>query len=302
MELKHFRLIKTIAEEGSIANSSEKLFLTQSALSHQLRALEEQLGFKVFYRSRNQWELSEQGQELYKLALGIFESMEKSFDTIRYINEGAKGRVRISTECYSFYQGLPTFIQKMRVLYPDIEVDFILDATLKPIEKLLTNDIDIAIVPTPADSPALSSIEVSQDEVFCIMNKEHPFAYKPYVEAQDFEHMHLLIHSFPLETVSVHEFFLKLHKVTPQKISAVPFLTVTLEMVAANMGITCIPKWLFKSIKASDQLVLKPIGANGLKRVSTWYTEPRIIASNTSMILWKTSKKNLPLILPKQGK
>jgi LysR family transcriptional regulator for metE and metH len=71
MELKHFRLIKTIAEEGSLANSSEKLFLTQSALSHQLREMEERLGFKVFFRSRNKWKLSEQGQELYLSAYSI---------------------------------------------------------------------------------------------------------------------------------------------------------------------------------------------------------------------------------------
>ncbi|MEL7123304.1 MAG: LysR family transcriptional regulator, partial [Bacteroidota bacterium] len=58
MEIKYFRLIKTIEEEGSIANSANKLFLTQSALSHQLRELETRLGFKVFYRKRNKWELT----------------------------------------------------------------------------------------------------------------------------------------------------------------------------------------------------------------------------------------------------
>jgi len=77
MEIKYFRLIKTIAEEGSIANSSEKLFLTQSALSHQLKELEEQLGFKVFHRSRNKWKLTDEGTELYTLGNTILNNIEK---------------------------------------------------------------------------------------------------------------------------------------------------------------------------------------------------------------------------------
>ena len=80
MELKHYRLIKTIVEEGSIANSSEKLFLTQSALSHQLREMERHLGFKVFFRTRNKWELTKQGVELYKLANDLFKTIDKGFD------------------------------------------------------------------------------------------------------------------------------------------------------------------------------------------------------------------------------
>lgn len=79
MEIKYFRLIKTIAEKDSIANSVEKLFLTQSALSHQLRELEERLGFKVFLRTRGKWKLTAEGGELYKLGNSILESIEKGF-------------------------------------------------------------------------------------------------------------------------------------------------------------------------------------------------------------------------------
>lgn len=145
MEIKYFRLIKTIAEEGSIANSSDKLFLTQSALSHQLKDLETQLGYKVFLRTRNKWILTEEGKELNKLGCEILTSLEKGFDTIKKIRKGAVGSIKVSTECYSFYQGLPNFIQKMGLLYPEITVALNLEATHQPISKLLSNDIDIAI-------------------------------------------------------------------------------------------------------------------------------------------------------------
>jgi len=266
MEIKYFRLIKTIAEEGSIANSAEKLFLTQSALSHQLRELEERLGFKVFLRTRNKWELTEEGIELYKLGNTILESIEKGFQNIEQLRMGSFGTIKLSTECYSFYQGLFAFIQKMALLYPDINVDLILEATHHPIPKILSNDIDIAIVTSKPENENLSSIEIYEDEVFAIIHKENTLNKAEFLEVNDFYDVHLIIHSFPLETVSFHNKFLKPNKITPYKISAIPITEVALEMVEANMGIMCMPKWALKSFKLSEDLIFKRIGKNGLKR------------------------------------
>jgi len=267
MEIKFFRLVKTITEEGSIANSSEKLFLTQSALSHQLKELDTQLGFKVFHRTRNKWNLTEEGNELYKTACDVIDSIEQGFETIQKIRTGSSGRIKVSTECYAFYQGLPTFIQKMGVLYPDIEVDLILEATYQPIPKILSKAIDIAIVTNSPVDDALTSIEVHEDEIFAIMHKENPLNDLDYLEASHFSEIHLIIHSFPFETVSVYEKFIKPNNITPLKISAIPLTEVALEMVQANMGIMCMPKWALKSYKLSDALRFKRISKNGLKRI-----------------------------------
>lgn len=266
MEIKYFRLIKTIEEEGSIASSAEKLFLTQSALSHQLRELEERLGFKVFHRTRNRWKLTEEGEELYKLGNSILESIEKSFLNIEQLRTGSVGSIKISTECYSFYQDLPPFIQKMGLLYPEIEVDLILEATHQPISKILSNEIDIAIVTQKPAHESLSAVEMYEDEIFAIMHNEHPLSHADFLEGNDFADLNLIIHSFPLETVSVYEHYLKPNKITPVKITAIPLTEVALEMVDANMGVICMPMWALKSFKLSDNLKFKRIGKNGLKR------------------------------------
>ena len=266
MEMKHFRLIKTIAEEGSISNSSERLFLTKSALSHQLRELEEQLGFKVFHRTRNRWRLTEEGEALHELATEVLSRIENGFQHIQRIQEGAKGSIRISTECYSFYQGLPSFIQKMAVLYPDIHVNLILDATHQPITKLLANEIDIAIVTTRPSAEALSSVKLYQDEIFAIMHREHPLSTKTFLEASDFSHVHLIIHSFPLETVSVYQQFLHPNHIHPGQISAIPLTEVSLELVKANMGVLCMPRWALGAFVVPEELVFKRLSKQGLKR------------------------------------
>ncbi len=266
MELKYFRLIKTIVEEGSLASSSERLFLTQSALSHQLRELEERLGFKVFHRSRNNWQLTEEGAELYKMANRLLNTLEDGFSNIRQIREGSRGTIRLSTECYSFYQGLPNFIQKMAALYPEINIELVMDATHQPIEKLLANDIDVAIVSDPPKTDQLMALEIFQDEVFAIMHKEHPLDNRAFLNATDFPTVHLIIHSFPIETVSVYAHFLQPNNTSVAKITAVPFTELALELINANMGIMCMPRWALNSFKISEDLVFKKIGESGLKR------------------------------------
>ncbi len=241
--------------------------MTQSALSHQLKDLEIQLGFKVFYRTRNKWELTEEGDVLYKTACTVIDSIGNGLNTIQQIRAGAAGTIKISTECYSFYQGLPLFIQKMKMLYPEIEVDLVLEATHKPVEKVISNEIDIAVVTSkPSGNKELVSVEIFEDEILAIMHQENLLNNSEYLTADDFVDVHLIIHSFPLKTVSVYEGFLSPNGIMPVKISAVPLTEVALEMVQANIGITCMPKWALRSFRLSEELKFKKIGSNGLKR------------------------------------
>ena len=266
MELKYYRLIKTIVEEGNIANSSERLFLTQSALSHQLRGIEDRLGFKVFNRTRNKWELTTEGVELYKLANKLFNSIDESFGVIRQIKEGSRGTIKLSAECQSFFHSIPSFIQKMGVLYPEIDIEVSLGATNQTLSQVLSGEIDIAIITSQPTSDELLSIPVFNDEIFAIMHQEHLLNRFDHLNASHFENVHLLINSFPLEGVAVYDQFLKPNKINPAKISAIPFTEITLSMINANMGIMCAPKWQLNPFKLSKELVFKPIGKNGLKR------------------------------------
>lgn len=266
MEIKFFRLVKTIAEEGNLANSSGKLFLTQSALSHQLRELEGQLGFKVFKRARNKWELTEEGQELYQLASRVLLEIDSGFRAIQEIRAGSKGRIKLSTECYSFYQDLPSIIQKMGILYPEIEVDLVLEATHQPISKLLQNEIDIALVTQHPVHEDLNCIQVYQDEIFALLHQENPLCKLEYLDPCHFAEQHLIIHSFPLETVSIYSQYLKPHHVHPPKISAIPLSEVALSLVQANMGLMCMPLWALKPFKLSDEIQFKRLGKQGFRR------------------------------------
>jgi len=266
MEIKYFKLIKTIVEEGNLANSTERLFLTQSALSHQLKELELQIGFKVFFRKRTNWELTEEGKALYDIGNTVLNNIETGMLNIKRIQSGSVGVIKLSTECYSFYHGLPRFIQKIGMLYPDIKVDLALESTHQPIDKLLSNEIDIAIVTRKPEDKTLFSMQFFEDEVYAIIHKEHSLNSEKIIVPNHFLNTHLIIHSYPLETVSVYQNFLKSYNVLPKKITAIPLTQVALEMIDANIGVMCTPKWALKSFKISEAIRFKKLGKQGLKR------------------------------------
>ena len=99
-----------------------------------------------------------------------------------------------------------------------------------------------------------------------VVSETHPWADKKFVVASDFVNQHLLIHSLPLETVTIHQFLLAPANITPKKITALPLTEASIEMVKADMGIMAMAKWAVQPYLKNSSLKAIKIGKNGLKR------------------------------------
>ena len=298
MEIRHLRLIKTIAEEKGITKSLNKLFLTQSAVSHQLRDIEERIGCKIFYRSKNQWLLTPEGKILYDSAVKVIGEIDLAMDKVNGMREGHAGTIRISTGCYTTYHWLPGFLTRMKVLYPKLDVQIVVEATHRPLQNLLDNALDLGITSDPADDKSLKYIELFKDEVMAVMSVNDEIARKKYLSAEDFKTQTLIIYSYPLESVSVYQHFLKPLKVMPKEIITIPLTEVALEMVKAGMGIMTMPKWAMKPFVSIPEIQLVKIGQKGLMR--THYAAIRHEDSNKKYIadFIENLKEELPKASP----
>lgn len=242
MEIRHLKLIKAIVEEGSITKAIDKLHLTQSALSHQLKEAEYQLGTKIFLRQNKKLVLTNAGERLYKAANEILDKLSDTEREIRQMTFGEIGEIRISTECYSSYHWLPSVMKQFQLLYPNIELKIVMEATHYPLQKLLANVLDIAIISDTVKDENIKYLELFQDEMVMVVGESHSWANKKFVVAEDFVNEHLLIHSLPLETVTVHQFLLAPANISPKKITPLPLTEASIEMVKADMGIMAMAK------------------------------------------------------------
>jgi LysR family transcriptional regulator, regulator for metE and metH len=266
MEIRHLKLIKAIVEEGSITKAIGKLHLTQSALSHQLKEAELQLGTRIFLRQNKKLILTKAGEKLYETATEIIDKLTETEKQIKSLVFGEAGEIRISTECYSSYHWLPAVLKQFHQLYANIELTIVMEATHYPLQKLLDNKLDIAIVSDVVKDNNITYVELFQDEMVMVVSEHHSWADKKYVVAEDFVNEHLLIHSLPLETVTVHQLLLKPANVLPKKITPLPLTEASIEMVKAEMGVMSMAKWAFLPYQKNTTLRAVKIGKNGLKR------------------------------------
>lgn len=266
MEIRHLRLVKAIVEEGSITKAIDKLHLTQSALSYQLKEAEYQLGTKIFLRQNKKLILTKAGAKLYETATGVLEKLSDTEREIKQMVFGEFGEIRISTECYSSYHWLPSVMKQFQLLYPNIELKIVMEATHYPLQKLLANVLDIAIVSDPMKDEKIKYVELFQDEMVMVVSENHAWANKKFVVAEDFTNEHLLIHSLPLETVTIHQFLLAPANITPKKITPLPLTEASIEMVKAEMGIMAMAKWALQPYLKNNSIKAIKIGKNGLKR------------------------------------
>ena len=186
MEIRHLKLISAIVEEGSITKAIDRLHLTQSALSHQLKEAEFQLGTPIFHRINKKLVLTNAGEKLYATAKDVLQKLSDTEAEIKKMVFGEVGEIRISTECYSSYHWLPSLMRQFHLLYPNVELKIVMEATHYPLEKLLGGNLDVGLVTDIIENENLEFIELFQDEMVAVVSGMHHWSERKYVDPEDF--------------------------------------------------------------------------------------------------------------------
>lgn len=268
MEIRHLKLIKAIVEEGGITKASNKLYLTQSALSHQLKEAEQKLGTDIFIRSNKKLFLTEAGQKLYETANEILNKLDSTQNEINTLIHGDIGKINICSECFAGYNWLAPVAKEFNKTYPKVDLNIITEATNNPVEGILDHIVDIAVTSDPIENASLEYIELFEDEIVLLVHENHLLAQKKYVIPEDFQDENLIIHSLPVDKVTVYKLFLQPEKITPKKITPIPHTEASISMVKAGIGIMAMPKWAIqRQLENDPSLKIIKIGKNGLKRI-----------------------------------
>jgi LysR family transcriptional regulator for metE and metH len=249
MEIRYLRLIKAIVEEGSITRAIDKLHLSQSALSYQLKEAEVQLGTPLFYRRNKKLILTPVGKKLYETANKVLKEIDYTESEIKKLISGENGIIRLSTECYTSYHWLPSVLRKFQHEFPNVEIEINFEATHRPIEKLIEGELDLAITSNPELTDKVEYVELFTDEMFAVVAPQHHWSDRTYIEAEDFKDVKLIIHSLPLDTVSVFRNLLSPKGINPAKLIILPLTEASIELVKANMGVIVMANWALKPYK-----------------------------------------------------
>lgn len=271
LEIRHLKLVAAIAETGSVTRASNRLHLTQSALSHQLRDAEEQLGKRLFERQKGTMTLTTAGERLLKSAQAVLEELERAEKEIRDGNDCGngvdRGRIRLSTECYTVYHWLPPRLKMFQRNFPAVEFELVVEATDNPFEALLDGKLDLAIVCDPVRNRKIRYTPLFEDEVVIIASPEHRMAGKVYAEPRDFAEETLFLYPPRSESTLLNQFLIPAG-VTPKRIQEVTLTEAIIEMVRGGLGVAAVAQWAAAPQLATGAVVGIPLTEHGFHR--TW--------------------------------
>ena len=269
MEIRHLKLVEAISKQGSLTRAANELYLTQSALSHQLKEIESQLGTPLFKRINKKMIFTEAGNKVLKSARVILNEIENTKKEIKSLAEGEAGIIRITTECYTSYHWLPRAMSTFSKKFPNVEISIEADATRRPIPALFEGKIDIGIVSSNSTDPNVKYIPLFDDELFLVVHRKNPLAENDIVAPKDLRSATLLSYTTRDGELDIFTKFLNPAGIRPKKVLKIQLTEAIIEMVKANIGVAVLAGWAIKpSLKCKDIKVLR---FKGGKLNRTWY-------------------------------
>jgi DNA-binding transcriptional LysR family regulator len=265
-EIRHLVAFTTVLEAGGFTKAARSLNLTQSALSHQIKTSEEQLGVEVFARLGKRTVLTQAGEILLKYATVVLRELNEARQALLELQDPGRGRLRISAAGYSCYQLLPRILQEFKAKYPRVELSVSADYTGEAVQHLLEGILDIAILVAPPPVRGLKIEPVATDELYVIVPANHPWAKRRRIRWNDLATQVLITYNKASQT---HQ--LLLQRLTKEGVSTAETMEVreaeaVPEMVKVGLGVAVLPPWVVRTDMQAGTLIARPLGLKGLRR------------------------------------
>ncbi|MCY4301139.1 MAG: LysR family transcriptional regulator [Aestuariivita sp.] len=266
IELRHLRTLKAVHEAGSLARAAEHLNSTQSALSHQIKGLEEQTGVALFVRRSKPMTLSSAGLRFLRVAEDVLPKIKALQDEFHELRMGRAGRLHIAIECHACFEWLFPVLEEFRKNWSDVDVDIRPGLAFDALPALQKEEVDVVISSDPEDLPEIVFEKLFDYSPVFVASSHHPLAQKPFIEAADFRNQMLITYPVERSRLDVFSQLLNVANIEPRAIRQVELTAVILLLVASNRGVAVLPDWVVREVKYNSDYVTRPLTEAGITR------------------------------------
>lgn len=266
LERIHLSVLREVDRLGSLTAAAEALFLTQPALSHTIKKLEQQLGTPVWLREGRQLRLTQAGQFLLSVANRVLPQLENAENVLEQYRDGQRGVLRIGMECHPCYQWLLRVVSPYLARWSDVDVDVKQKFQFGGIGALINYEIDMLVTPDPLPSQALHFEPVFAYEQVLVVHAEHKLAQLEVIAPEQLTGETLITYPVPLERLDIYNQFLLPARAMPRQHKTIETTDIMLQMVASGRGVTALPKWLVTDYAPHLKLRTLRLGADGIQK------------------------------------
>lgn len=266
VELRHLRTIRAIHEEGGLGRAATRLNLTQSALSHQVRGLEDQLGQSLFVRGAKPLRLSDAGLRFLRAAERVLPEIDALKAEFEGLGRGSAGRLHVAIECHACYEWLFPVLEGFRRAWPDVDVDVRPGLAFDALPALAREEVDLVVSSDPEEGAGATFVPLFDYAPVAVAAKDDPVAARPFVEAADFAGRTLIAYPVPRARLDAFTELLAPAGVEPAEVRQVELTAMILMLIASGRGIAVLPDWVLRSLGREGEFAVRPLGPDGAVR------------------------------------
>lgn len=264
LEIRHLKTLSVLRECGSLVEASERLCVTQSALSHQLKELESRLESELFVRKSRPLRFTEPGLRLLALADDILPRMDEAVRDIHKLLHGEAGRLHLAIECHSCFNWLMPVLDSYRRHWPGVELDFSSGFLFEPLPALQRGEVDLVITSDPVPIPGVEYVPLFSYEMQLALANNHPLLVHEWLQPQHLAQQTLVTYPVARERLDVFTRFLQPAGVSPAGVRQTELTLMMVQLVASGLGICALPNWVLADYLEQGLIAVRPAGEKGI--------------------------------------
>jgi LysR family transcriptional regulator for metE and metH len=249
---------------GSLVRAAQLLNLTQSALSHQIKLLEDRYGTALFERKSMPIAFTATGSRLLDLADLVLPKVDQAEREVNQLAQGQKGQLRVALECHTCFDWLMPVMDAFRQRWPEVDIDLVSGFHSEPVDLLRSSEADLVIGSSKASHDNhYATFPLFRFEIMVVMAQKHRLQTQRRLMAADFEGETVITYPVPEQRIDLIREMLRPAGIHFERRTAE--LTVAiLQLVASRRGVAALPNWAIKNYVDYDYVIARPLGEHGL--------------------------------------
>jgi DNA-binding transcriptional LysR family regulator len=256
----------TLARLGSFTQAAQELFLTQSAISHAIKALEEQAGCRLFERAGRRVALTQAGEQLLRHVEKILTEMKAARSGLEELSRWGHGRLRLGASTTACQYILPNVLREFKQSFPRCVISIEPGDHGRQVELLEHNRIDLALMLEPAGMKELAFVPLFEDEMHFLLAPAHPWVLAGRVQRATLENETLILYNQASYTFRLIKEYFRTEGLPLANFIELGSMEAIKELVKVGLGVGVLAQWVARAELAAGALVSLPLGKRKLRR------------------------------------
>lgn len=263
IDVRHLQTLIALRDSGSVSRAATWLRLTQGALSHHIKALEDFYGLQLFVRKSSPVTFTPAGKRLLEAADAVVPILHQTTRDLTRLAKGAKGTLRIALECHTCFDWLMPAVDAFRARWPEVEVDLVSGYQSDPVALLHKDRADVALVSCQEPEGGIDFHHLFRYRLMALLANDHPLAQKAVLQPEDFADQTLITYPVPDDALDIIRQLLRPAGITPKR-RTTELTVAILMLVATSRGVAVLPRWAVQTYLQRQYVTAKPITEAGL--------------------------------------